>query len=154
MPIRVISVSKANSPGASLMADEWMDKLRRYTQAELVTLKPNPKGARDVEAQKAAEAQKVLAAIGPRDRVVLLDERGREATSEDVARLIAAAGDEGRPLAFCIGGPFGHGAAVVERSDESVRLSRLVLNHSVALVVLVEQLYRGYTILEGSPYHH
>jgi len=55
---------------------------------------------------------------------VLLDERGREASSEDIAQLIAAAGDDGVPLTFCIGGPFGHGAAVVERADTSIRLSR------------------------------
>lgn len=75
-------------------------------------------------------------------------------TSEDIARLIAAAGDAGRPLAFCIGGPFGHGAAVQTRADDSIALSRLVLNHSVAHVVLLEQLYRGWTILRGEPYHH
>jgi 23S rRNA (pseudouridine1915-N3)-methyltransferase len=58
--------------------------------------------------------------------VVLLDERGKEVSSEDVAQIIAAAGDDGTPLVFCIGGPFGHGAAVVERADASVRLSRCV----------------------------
>ena len=133
----------------------------------------------------SAHCAQVLAALSPRERVILLDERGTEVSSEDVARIIAAAGDDGTPLAFCIGGPFGHGAAVVERADKSIRLSkcawlvmpslmdaglahaftsaawlgaslcaahngrvptphpRLVLNHSVALVVLLEQLYRG-----------
>jgi hypothetical protein len=57
---------------------------------------------------------------------VLLDERGREVSSEDIARMIAAAGDDGVPLTFCIGGPFGHGAAVAERADASIRLSRCV----------------------------
>ena len=66
----------------------------------------------------------MLGHVGARDRVVLLDERGHEASSEDVAALIAAAGDDGVPLTFCIGGPFGHGSAVVERADTSLRLSR------------------------------
>lgn len=127
MPIKIVSVSKASSAGAAAAADEWLAKLRRYCPAELVTLKPNPKGAKDVDAQKAAEAQKVLAALAPRDRVVLLCERGREVSSEDVARLLAAAGDDGAPLAFCIGGPFGHGAAVVGRADDAIRLSRSAL---------------------------
>ncbi|GBF94551.1 hypothetical protein Rsub_06666 [Raphidocelis subcapitata] len=153
MPIRIISVSKG-TPASNAYVDEWLDKLRRYAPAEVVQVKPNPLKARDVDVAKAAEAQKVLALLSPRDRVVALDERGREVSSEDVARLLAAAGDDGVPLAFCIGGPFGHGPGVLERADDRLRLSKLVLNHSVALAVLVEQLYRGHTILEGSPYHH
>ncbi|KAI8470559.1 MAG: hypothetical protein J3K34DRAFT_253141 [Monoraphidium minutum] len=154
MPLRIIAVSKANSPGANAFTEEWLDKLRRYTSAEIILLKPNPLKSKDPAVAKAAEAQKVLGHITPRDRVVLLDERGREVSSEGVAEMLAAAGDDGVPLVLCIGGPFGHGPAVVERADTSIRLSRLVLNHSVALVMLVEQLYRGWTILEGSPYHH
>jgi 23S rRNA (pseudouridine1915-N3)-methyltransferase len=96
----------------------------------------------------------VLKAISPGERVVLLDERGRDASSEDVARLLIKASDDGTPLCFVIGGPFGHGAAVMQRGDESIRLSRMVLNHSVAYVVLVEQLYRAWTIVRGEPYHH
>lgn len=88
------------------------------------------------------------------DRVIILDERGREATSEDIARLIAEAGDNGMPLVFVVGGPFGHGAAVIERASDSIRLSRMVLNHQVAYIVLVEQLYRAWTIIRGEPYHH
>jgi hypothetical protein len=67
---------------------------------------------------------KVLAALSPRDRVIALDERGREVSSEGVAQLLAAAGDDGVPLAFCVGGPFGHGPAVLERADDSIRLSK------------------------------
>jgi 23S rRNA (pseudouridine1915-N3)-methyltransferase len=96
----------------------------------------------------------VLKAIAPGERVVLLDERGRDASSEDMARLLIKASDDGTPLCFVIGGPFGHGPAVLERGDESVRLSKMVLNHSVAYIVLVEQLYRAWTIVRGEPYHH
>lgn len=96
----------------------------------------------------------MLKSIAGGDKVIILDERGREATSEDVARLIADAGDNGTPLTFVVGGPFGHGAAVVERANDSIRLSRMVLNHQVAYVVLIEQLYRAWTIIKGEPYHH
>lgn len=85
---------------------------------------------------------------------MILDERGKAATSEDVARLISQAGDNGTPLAFVVGGPFGHGQAVFDRAHDSIRLSNMVLNHQVAYVVLVEQLYRGWTIIKGEPYHH
>ncbi|KAF8072559.1 RNA methyltransferase [Scenedesmus sp. PABB004] len=154
MPIKLISVSKGNSKAAQAMAAEWIDKLARYTAVSEVAIKPNPRGASSPQVQKDDEAEKVLKAIAPGERVVLLDERGREVSSEDVARLIAAAGDDGTPLCFVVGGPYGHGAGVSARADDSIRLSRLVLNHSVAHVVLAEQLYRGYTILKGAPYHH
>lgn len=96
----------------------------------------------------------VLKAIASGERVVILDERGRDTSSEDMARLLIKASDDGTPLCFVIGGPFGHGTAVMQRADESVRLSRMVLNHSVAYLVLVEQLYRAWTIVRGEPYHH
>ncbi len=86
---------------------------------------------------------------------MLLCERGRDVNTPDLAALLEAAG-EANPsaLVFAIGGPFGHGAAVRARADDSIRLSRLVLNHQVARLVLAEQLYRAWTILKGEPYHH
>jgi 23S rRNA (pseudouridine1915-N3)-methyltransferase len=70
------------------------------------------------------------------------------------ARLLIRASDDGTPLCFAVGGSYGHGEAVRARADESVRLSRMVLNHSVAYIVLVEQLYRAWTLVKGTPYHH
>ena len=65
------------------------------------------------------------------------------------------ASDQSWPsLVFCIGGPFGHAPAVRARGNDVIRLSRCVLNHQVAHVVVLEQLYRGWTILRGEPYHH
>ena len=134
----------------------------------------------------AHEGERVLKCIAATDRVVLLDERGRDASSEDIARLLGQVGapvravlpmissefpgdgqcaacrrrclqasDNSWPgVVFCIGGPFGHSPAVRARGDDVVRLSRCVLNHTVARVVLLEQLYRAWTILRGEPYHH
>eukprot|EP00775_Hariotina_reticulata_P012098 gene12098-12237_t len=153
------------------MAQEWTEKLARqvrvmvvlsekqgsreqYTVVNEIMIKPNPKGSSSPQVQKDAEAEKVLKALSPGDHVLLLDERGREVSSEDIARIIAQAGDNGSPLAFVVGGPFGHGPAVVNRANDSIRLSKMVLNHQVAYVVLIEQLYRGWTILRGEPYHH
>lgn len=127
----------------------------RYTEVQEQQIKPNPKNAKDPASAVQHEGERVLRALRPGDHVVLLDERGRDLTSEGLARLLAAAGDNGRPgLAFCIGGPHGHSDAVRARADETVRLSSMVLNHQVAAVVLLEQLYRAWTILRGEPYHH
>ncbi|EFJ49589.1 hypothetical protein VOLCADRAFT_59226 [Volvox carteri f. nagariensis] len=162
MNIKIISVSKENSKGATLFAKELLEKLERYAPVSSITVKPNPRNSLDPAVQRETEGERVLKALDPRDFVVVLDERGKELRSEDLADLVAAAGDEGRPLAFCIGGPYGHSDAVRARADRMLRMSAMVLNHqasfghgaSVALVVLLEQLYRAWTILRGVPYHH
>ena len=118
-------------------------------------MKQNPKNVKDTELQKVHEGERVMRAITARDYVVLLDERGRGASSEEVAELVARIGDEGYERGvFVLGGPFGHGKDVIDRANESLRLSKMVLNHQVARLVVTEALYRAHTILRGEPYHH
>ncbi len=77
-------------------------------------------------------------------QVVLLDENGKDIPSEQLANLIEDAGTTGASaIVFCIGGPYGHGLKLRMRADVTVRLSSMVLNHQIALIVLVEQLYRS-----------
>lgn len=97
----------------------------------------------------------MLKSIDTNDRVILLDERGREVRSEGIAAILKAASDDGCScITFAIGGPFGHGKAVHSNAFDTIRLSSCILNHSVARIVLLEQLYRSWTILRGEPYHH
>jgi len=157
VPLKVITVSRsaASSKAAQLLAQEWADKTRRYVQLAEIQIKPNPMNTKDPEVAKIQEGERVLKAVGSGERLVVLDERGRAVTSEDVAQLIARGGDEGWPaIVFAIGGPHGHSSEVRARADYVVSLSPLVLNHSVAHIVLLEQLYRAWTILRGEPYHH
>lgn len=126
--------------------------MRRWGGFEEEELKPEPfKG--DVEAVRAAEAARLLARVGPRDALVTLDERGERLDTAAFAAMVEA-GRRERSVVFAIGGPYGHGEAARARAWRVVRLSELVLNHELARVVLVEQLYRALTILEGVPYHH
>ena len=92
---------------------------------------------------------------GPRARVVVLDERGDERTSEGFSALLEEAiRVSAHPLIFVIGGPYGVDAEIAGTAWKTLRLSTLVMNHAVARVVLVEQLYRACSIRAGSPYHH
>jgi len=166
-PLKLIHVSKPDATVDALVA-EWAAKVRRYAPLEDVSIRPNPGRAADPAAAVASEGARVLKALGPSDVVVALDERGKEATSASIADLLAAAGGAGAgassalevrggpsaSLVFLVGGPFGHAPAVRARADATLRLSGCVLNHAIARVVLVEQLYRGWTILRGEPYHH
>lgn len=155
IPIKIISVGKGNSRGATEFASEWAEKLRRYTELTEVAIKPNPANSKDAAVQRTQESEKVLKALNPGERLVALDERGKDISSEDVATLLAQASDEGwNGVAFAIGGPYGHAPIIREKAHAVVRLSSLVFNHTVARVVLLEQLYRGWTILRGEPYHH
>lgn len=157
VPIRLLSVSKGGGVHFDGACELYTSRISRYSPFEEVTVKPNPKGAAAdaVEAHKSAEAERLLKQVGPRDRLVLLDERGRDVSSTQLAELVAAAGDDGcTALVFAVGGPHGHGAAMRERADVVMRLSACVLNHQVARLVLVEQIYRAWTILKGEGYHH
>jgi len=137
------------------VALEYVKKIQRYCAFEEVQLRPNPKNSSDVSTQVSSEGERVMRSITTKDWVVILDERGKEMTSEKFADLIADAGETGASaVVFCIGGPFGHGPQVRERANVSVKLSAMVLNHQVAFLVLLEQIYRAWTILRGEKYHH
>ena len=86
---------------------------------------------------------------------VALDEHGRELTSDGLAEWLQKCLDTGiSELTLVVGGPFGLAQPMLERCRDRFRLSALTLPHELARVVLLEQVYRGFTILRGSPYHH
>jgi 23S rRNA (pseudouridine1915-N3)-methyltransferase len=104
--------------------------------------------------RKADEAQRLLKAVRTADMVVALEERERTLSSEAFAQWIAQRRDGGaKELAFLIGGPDGHGKAVLELASLKLSLGAMTLPHGLARVVLAEQLYRAATILAGHPYH-
>ncbi|GMH45115.1 hypothetical protein BSKO_13072 [Bryopsis sp. KO-2023] len=154
LPMRVLLVGKQNSRGAQLMADEWLEKVQRYTKLSEVKIKSNPKNTSQPTIQMQEEGKKVLQMLSGNEYIVVLDERGREVSTAGMVNLIADAADQGLGLTFCIGGPYGHAQDVRNRANKIVKLSPMVLNHEVARIVLYEQIYRAWTILKGHPYHH
>lgn len=99
--------------------------------------------------------ERVLTRLGPRARLIVLDERGQDLSSEGLAQWIEDAAQQSvTDLVFAIGGPYGHPPEVKERAWKTLRLSSMVLAHAVARVVLVEQIYRACSIRAGTPYHH
>jgi len=155
VPLSVVTVSKGGGASIDGAVGEYAKRCTRYAPFEEVNVKQNPKNVKDNDAQREHEGERVMKTIGARDFVILMDERGKDVSSEDMADLVARIGDEGYERGvFVLGGPFGHGPQVVERANASVRLSKMVLNHQVARLVLVEAIYRAHTILRGEPYHH
>ena len=105
-----------------------------------------PKGY-EVQRLDVKSEERALAAVPKGSRLVVLDERGREYASEAFAKLLQA------PSAFLIGSADGLSAEARDAADIVLRLSAMTLPHAIAQLVLLEQLYRGATLLTGHPYH-
>jgi 23S rRNA (pseudouridine1915-N3)-methyltransferase len=139
-------------------ADEtWADFAKRFPpemRLELKALKAEPRSTGKTAAQNmAAEALRFEAAIPKGARRVVLDERGSRLTTTQLAQRIQAWRGEGRDAALLIGGPDGLDPALKATADETLRLSDLTLPHAFARVLLAEALYRGWSLLDGHPYH-
>lgn len=102
---------------------------------------------------KAAEADAILAKRKPQDWLVALDERGSLLDSVELSRYVGKAQTGAKDLLFIIGGDEGLDTRVREAANLSLSLSKMTLPHRLARVVLIEQLYRAFTILKGEPYH-
>eukprot|EP00741_Cyanophora_paradoxa_P007273 tig00001095_g7036.t1 len=138
-------------------AGHWGGRIGHYTAFEEVLLKPAAVTAgKELAKAQAEDADRVLKLVTPgKDFLVALDERGRALSSEGLADILREAAENGyEGVTFSIGGPFGHGGRVREAADRVVSLSACVLNHQVARILLLEQIYRAWTILRGEPYHH
>jgi 23S rRNA (pseudouridine1915-N3)-methyltransferase len=141
---------------------EWVDQgcaeyLRRLRSSMPVTLQEVPVARRTTSASPAqaieTETRSLLAALNEDETVIALDERGKQWTTLELSEWLGAQQHEGVDLAFVIGGPDGHGAALLERAQRRWSLSRLTLPHGLVRVLLAEQLYRAATVLAGHPYH-
>lgn len=135
--------------------DQYLQRLKHYVPTEVQIIADLRQKQLTPERQKQLEGEAILAALQPADRVILLDENGREHTSREFAAWIEkqmASG--GKRLVFIVGGPYGFSPAVYDRADGKISLSRMTFNHEMVRLFFTEQLYRAQTILRGEPYHH
>ncbi len=144
MKWQIISVGKPALPWAKMAMDDYTQRIRRVAQVEMVVLK---------QGTASQTAAKTLEASAGTWRIVL-DERGRQMGSVDFAKWISKQELSGRKaVSLLIGGADGHGDEVRQAADELWSLSAMTLQHELALVVLLEQLYRAFSIQRGEPYH-
>ena len=152
MRIEVLAVDRLRSAWAREAVDEYLGRIGRYCPAE----RKDVKRAGDDAAAVAAEGERLLkaAAPGPGDRLVALDPTGEALDSAGWAALVGGSADEGvARLVFVVGGAAGLSDRVKRAAQRSVSLGSQTLAHELAQVVLLEQLYRAWTILRGEPYH-
>ncbi len=133
---------------------DYEKRLARLRRLEVVEVK-DAESAPDAARRVAVEGARLLEALDPRDTTVVLDERGRDLTSVQLAAALDGwdARGQGR-VAFVVGGPFGLSDEVRGRAALLLRLSAMTLPHELARVVLLEQLYRAETLRARIPYHH
>ena len=133
---------------------EYVKRLPPEVRIELVELKPEDKtSGKTVDKAKALEGSRILAAIPEGATVYALDEKGRSVTTQGLAVMLAGWMRDATHPAFVIGGADGLSDGVRARADKLLSLSALTLPHGLARVLLAEQLYRAWTILENHPYH-
>jgi len=134
----------------------WGDFAKRFPpefKLELKALKAEPRSGRTADQCRAAEAQRFEAALPKGMRRVVLDERGSTLGTVQLAARLGAWQADGRDVALLIGGPDGLDPSLKASADETLRLSDLTLPHALARVVLVEALYRAWSVRAGHPYH-
>ncbi|MFN6961851.1 MAG: 23S rRNA (pseudouridine(1915)-N(3))-methyltransferase RlmH [Rhodocyclaceae bacterium] len=133
---------------------EYAKRMPRELPLELVEIKPEPRTTgKSVAALLAAEAKRIEAAIPPRCRRIVLDERGEPLDTRALAKRLAQWMSGGDDVALLIGGPDGLAPALKAGAHETLRLSSLTLPHGLARVVLAEALYRAASLNAGHPYH-
>ncbi|MCU0378594.1 MAG: 23S rRNA (pseudouridine(1915)-N(3))-methyltransferase RlmH [Bacteroidales bacterium] len=135
---------------------EYEKRILRYNRFEIITLPDvkNP-GNRSSEKVMEKEAEKILLALKADDFVVLLDERGKNYSTVELASFVKnTLMLPKKRLIFIIGGPWGFHQSVRARADHTLSLSRLTFSHQVVRLLFTEQLYRVLTIIAGDPYHH
>lgn len=133
--------------------DEYIQRLDRYTDFKLVEVRDAVGKALPDAVAMAREGEQLLAAVPRGARAILMSAEGREMTSVDLANYLQNQLEIHGELAFLIGGPLGFDPAVTSAAHDRLSLSRLTFTHEIARVILLEQLYRAFTILHGEPYH-
>ena len=131
--------------------DAYLKRLPRGWRATVDLLAPSRRQTAD--ARRDDEWERLSGRLPAAGDTVLLDERGKSLTSRGLAKRVGARLRDGRDLCLVLGGPDGFAPAARGAADLVLSLSAMTLPHELARVVLVEQLYRAHTILEGHPYH-
>ena len=145
MKFKVAWIGKTKEPAIQSLTDEYLKRLSRYGEVEGISLK-------DEESLRKAFGHNARGS--PRPVLVLLDSHGKQLSSEELAKYLGNYQDSNpSPLVFAIGPASGFSEETRRSANMMLSLGKMTLPHELARVVLLEQLYRAFTILKGHPYH-
>ena len=158
MKIKIVTVGKLKEKYLKDGIAEYSKRISRFAKLEMIELadEKTPDKASEIENQKILETEgaRILSKVGERDFVLVLAIEGKTFSSEEFSKQLEEASIKGySTLTFIIGGSLGLAPSVKNRANLSVSFGRLTLPHQLMRLVLVEQIYRAFTIQQGSPYH-
>ena len=156
MNIKLLVVGKTDEGSLQGLIDTYAKRLDHYIKFELEIL-PDIKNTKSlsVEQQKLKEGKMILEKMSPSDYLVLLDENGKQFSSEAFSEFIQKRLNSGmKQLIFVVGGPYGFSEEVYARAQSKLSLSKMTFSHQMVRLFFVEQLYGAFTILKNEPYHH
>ncbi|MBZ9728922.1 23S rRNA (pseudouridine(1915)-N(3))-methyltransferase RlmH [Salegentibacter sp. JZCK2] len=156
MTIKLLCIGKTDNRELKQLIEVYKKRLQFYNKFEIEII-PDLKKTKnfDENQQKEKEGELILAKVQNSNYLVLLDENGKEFSSEKFSAYIQKRLNSGlKQLIFVIGGPYGFSEAVYQRADAKVALSQMTFSHQMVRLFFTEQLYRAFTILKNEPYHH
>mgnify|MGYP003289507304 FL=1 len=156
MKITLLTVGKTDKDWVRQGMDIYASRMKHYFPFFIVEI-PELKNVSSLSEEqiKTKEGELILKNVKPADDVILLDERGREHSSMEFAKVLQdKISYNGKDMVFVIGGAYGFSEAVRQRAASKISLSRMTFSHQMVRAIFVEQLYRAFTIMKGEPYHH
>ena len=153
MRLLIVAVGQRVPDWAQTAWDDYAKRFPHELKVELKAVKTEPRGSKTLDTLYAAERARIEAAIPKGTRIVALDERGTTVTTKALAAKLKDWQLSGDDVALVIGGPDGLEPAFRQAAHERIRLSDLTLPHAFARVLLIEQLYRAWSVNANHPYH-
>ncbi len=156
MNIKLLSIGKTDNKNLQSLIDEYTKRLSFYVKFD-VEIIPDIKNVKNLSEaqQKEKEGELILSKITPTDHLILLDESGKTFSSVGFSNFLQKKMNAGiKTLVFVIGGPYGFSENVYKQAAGKVSLSEMTFSHQMVRLFVIEQIYRGFTILRNEPYHH
>lgn len=155
MKVTLIQVGKTNENYIQVGIKEYQKRLKNYIVFEEVTVAEAKNKKKTIKEQKAEEAKNIIKEIKGGDIVILLDEKGKEYSSPDFAKFLQKKMNQSpKRIVFVLGGPYGFDESIYKAYNQKFALSKMTFTHQMVRLFFIEQIYRGFAILNNSPYHH
>lgn len=152
MALEIWHVGKKRNDEFEVLSDKYLKRLKRYLPVKMVSFKDS--NAKEEVRKVEEESQSILNQVQNSDFLILMDENGKLLTTPDLSGKLSSSWLNNKRTIFLIGGAYGISKDIKERADFTLGLSKMVLPHQMARLMLVEQLYRAFTILNNENYHH
>lgn len=156
MKIKLLAIGKTDDKKLASLIAVYSNRLQHYIKFEIDII-PDLKKVKNLSAsqQKEKEGALILKKLTSNDVLILLDENGKHYTSLEYANYLQKKMNAGiKQLVFVIGGPYGFSDSVYKKAQGKISLSKMTFSHQMIRLFMVEQIYRGFTILRNEPYHH